>query len=106
MRIVELIDERRRGKRTDLAPIGAKSDRSSEDTASIIGITHRKVERTCTVLDYADEDTKQEILEGKKSIHKAYMETQERQILLISNHSATLTESAKINLFWFTLAER
>jgi hypothetical protein len=76
----ELVDRRRKsGERTDLAPIGARSDRSSEDTASIIGISHRKVERTRTVLDYADEDTKQEVLEGKKSIHKAYVETQERK---------------------------
>jgi hypothetical protein len=61
---VELVDERRRGKRTDLVPIGAKSNRSSEATASIIGISHRKVERTRTILDYADEDTKQGVNKG------------------------------------------
>jgi hypothetical protein len=79
MRIVKLVDERRRGKRTDLAPIDAKCGKSATEMADVMGISPRKVERTRTVLDYADEDTKQEVLEGKKSIHKAYVETQERR---------------------------
>jgi hypothetical protein len=80
MRIVELVDRRRKsGERTDLAPIGARCGKSATEMADVIGISPRKVERTRTVLDYADEDTKQEVLEGKKSIHKAYVETQERR---------------------------
>lgn len=63
------------------APSGAmpKKERSSEQTAAALGISARKVERTRTVLDHADEETKKEVLEGKKSLNKAYQETQTKR---------------------------
>jgi hypothetical protein len=79
LRIVELVDERRRRGRKEMGSIDPNFGRTAPKTASIIGISPKKVVRTRTVLDYADEDTKQEVLEGKKSIHKAYVETQERR---------------------------
>lgn len=53
--------------------------KSAETTASTLGISRAKVERTRTVLDHADDETKQEVLEGKKSINKAYQETQAKR---------------------------
>ncbi len=38
-----------------------------------------KVEKTCTTLDYADEETKESVLTGKNLIHKAYAEVQEKK---------------------------
>jgi len=40
--------------------------KSHEKTAEVIGISPRKVSRTRIVLDYANEQTKREVLDGKK----------------------------------------
>ena len=53
--------------------------KSSEETARIVGASPRKVEKARTVRQHADEETKGAVLDGKKSIHQAYVETQEKR---------------------------
>ncbi len=56
-------------------PIETKS--SAQQTADIVGTSQNKVKKARTVIDHADKQTKQEVESGKKSINKAYQETQE-----------------------------
>ena len=61
LKCIEVVDKRKRqGERTDLAPPDAKLEtgKSSEDTASLLGISPRKVERARTVIDHATPETK------------------------------------------------
>jgi hypothetical protein len=53
MRIVELIDERKKSDRKKLTSIEVNSGRTAPKIAEVIDISHAKVERTRTVLDYA-----------------------------------------------------
>jgi len=48
-------------------------------TAEIIGISPSTVQKTRTILDYADEETKRYVLDGTKSIHRAAQETQQKR---------------------------
>jgi len=52
---------------------------SAEKTAEAVGTSPDKVKRARVVLDHADEETKQEVLAGEKSIHEAYKETQKKR---------------------------
>ncbi|MBN1841675.1 MAG: hypothetical protein JW883_05260 [Deltaproteobacteria bacterium] len=80
LRCIKAVDERKpQGQRTDLASSDAKLGKSSEVTAKIVGTSPRKVEKARTLLDYGDEQTKQTVLDGKKSIHAAAKETQEKR---------------------------
>jgi ParB-like chromosome segregation protein Spo0J len=77
--LVEAVDKRKkRGERIDLASSDAKLSpgKSAQETAKIIGTSERKVEKVRTILDHAEPEIKKEVLEGKKSIHKAYTEIQ------------------------------
>ena len=38
-----------------------------------------KIEKTRTILDHADDEIKKDVIKGKKSIHKAYTETQQKR---------------------------
>ena len=58
------------------APDGA-IDKTSQETARVIGISPRKVERTRTILEHADEEMKEAVQAGEMSINKAYQVTQE-----------------------------
>ena len=79
-RCIEAVDKRKqKGERTDLASSGAMSGKSAGETAKIVGTSKTKVERARSVLDHADKRTKEEVLKGEKSIHKAYTETQEKR---------------------------
>ncbi len=85
LRCVEAVDERKpkggdhtteKGK----AKAKASSDaigKSAKKTAGIVGTSERKVEKARTILDHADDKTKQEVIDGKKSIHRASKETRE-----------------------------
>jgi len=80
LRYIEAVDKRKKsGERTDLASLEAKSGKSAKETAEIIGTSTTKVEKARTILDHADEKTKQEVSEGKKTIHKAAKETRHAQ---------------------------
>jgi len=48
-------------------------------TASVVGTSRAKTEKARTVLDKADESTRQEVLNGNMSINKAYQETREKE---------------------------
>lgn len=79
-RCLEALDRRKpRGRKNELAPYGANLGKSSEETAKLMGIPPRQVERTRTVLAHGGEETKQAVRSGEKSINKAYQETQERR---------------------------
>jgi len=45
--------------------------KSHEQTAKILGTGSRKISEARTVLDHADPKLREEIEQGKKSIHKA-----------------------------------
>ena len=53
----------------------AKKPRSSSQTAKIIGVSERKVERVRTIADRASAETKAAVLAGTKTINAAYNET-------------------------------
>ena len=53
--------------------------KSAKRTADTLGIGARKVEQVRTVIEHADEELKRAISTGKKSINKAYQETQSRR---------------------------
>lgn len=82
-RLVELMDKRKQIERDGKGKFTVTSidaaDKSAKGTAEIIGTSQAKVERTRTVLDHADKETKQAVLDGEKSIHKAYTETQKKR---------------------------
>ncbi len=79
LKCIEELDKRRSKianliqNRTE-APHGA-SGKSSSDTASLLGISERKVERARTVMDRASADVKAAVQSGKMSINAAYNQT-------------------------------
>jgi len=83
------------------APDGGIDSRSAsaKATAQTIGISPRKVERARTVLDNADPETREAVREGKKSINRAYQETQAKRketAQVIKNESAELNHRQRI----------
>jgi len=73
---IAVLDKRMQsGERTDLAPDGARSDKSAKATACLLGINHRKVERTRTVWDKASDEVKDAVRTGDISINAAYNKT-------------------------------
>ncbi|UCF85473.1 MAG: hypothetical protein JSV50_07520, partial [Desulfobacteraceae bacterium] len=52
---------------------------SAEETARLVGTSPTKVKKVRSVLDHADQETREQVLKGEKSIHKAYTETQEKR---------------------------
>lgn len=80
---LEALDKRKRAGRPaeKLAQPCAfvAAGKTSSETAKLLGISPRKVEQARTVLDHADEETKQAVLTGAKTINQAYIETQERR---------------------------
>lgn len=73
--ISELDKRKPKGQRNDLVPHGTKLGKSSNETASILGVSHRKVERARAVLDKAPDEIKDAVKSGKMSINKAYNKT-------------------------------
>jgi len=95
LRCIEALDNRQshggdRKSGNFKPPSGALKQKSAKQTADILGTSQRKVERTRTVLDHADEKTKQEVKSGRKSIYQAYTETQEKRKQQI-NDSTVIT---------------
>ena len=56
-----------------------KSEPTHIETASKLGIGSTKVQEARTVIDHGDDNLKQEIRDGRKTIHKAYEEVQEKR---------------------------
>lgn len=95
-------DRRSAGSIVSKAPTGAfdnQSAKSAEATARIIGASPRTVERTRTVLDHADDPTRQAVLDGQKSINQAYNETQERRKAETEQRRATFNRTND-NIKW------
>jgi ParB family chromosome partitioning protein len=62
-----------------LASGEASFGKSAQETAKIVGTSRAKVEKMRTIENYADEQTKQAVDEGKKSINRAYNETRQKK---------------------------
>jgi hypothetical protein len=83
LKCIAAMDKRKQqGARTDLASPDAKSGKSSEETAAIVGTSSRKVEKARTVLAKADEQAKQEVLTGIKTINAAYNQIKEASLVV------------------------
>ncbi len=80
MRVVEIIDERRKkGRPGKIASNEANLGKSSQITAQKIGTSPTKVEKVRTILGHADEKTKQAVKSGKMTIQTGYRKTQEKR---------------------------
>jgi hypothetical protein len=78
--VVERLDERKKsGRPTKLASTDANFGKSSQLTAQKIGTSPRKVEKVRTILDHADEKTKQAVKSGQMSIQEGYRKIQEKR---------------------------
>lgn len=64
-----------RAKQLNSLPSGTGPERTSKATAGLLGISHRKVERTRAVLDKAPDEIKDAVKSGKMTINKAYEKT-------------------------------
>jgi len=77
---IEAVDKLKgKGERTDLASLDARSGKSAQETAEIVGTSERKVEKYRTVMTHADDETKAAVKSGEKSINRAYTETQQKR---------------------------
>lgn len=76
--VVEL--DKRRDKMANLkqnhteAPCGA-SGKSAQETAELLGVNHRKVERIRTVMDNAPDEIKRMVKTGRMTVNSAYNRT-------------------------------
>lgn len=55
------------------------NESTAETTARLVGTSASKVKKIRTIMDHAGEETKTAVKAGKKSIHGAYIETQEKR---------------------------
>ena len=77
---IEALDQlKRKGQRTDLAQPCAKSGKSAAETAKVAGVSTWQVEKIRSIEKHADDETKEAVKSGKKSINKAYKETQAKR---------------------------
>ncbi|MDD5698774.1 MAG: hypothetical protein PHH77_09185 [Victivallaceae bacterium] len=77
--IVELDKRRSAGRpkqdENKFAPCGANYTRSSQETAELLGINHRKVERIRAVMDNAPDKIKRMVKTGRMTLNSAYNRT-------------------------------
>jgi len=97
IRCIEALDRRRQrgGDRKSInyqakskppnGGIDSGKSASAKETAKLVGVSPRKVERARTVLAQADEATKAAVKEGKISIHRAYEATRAKTASPASN---------------------
>lgn len=84
IRCVEALDKRKHwggDRKTEKIKASGDALKSATDTAKTIGTSQSTVERARTIIDHADDETKKDVKDGKKSIHQAYTETQEKRRL-------------------------
>lgn len=85
LRMVELIDQRKKAFRGNQHTSGKASSeaqapgKSAAETAGKIGTSRAKVEKARVVIARADEQTKQAVLSGQKSINAAAKEAKEKK---------------------------
>jgi hypothetical protein len=86
---IEILDQRKprggdrrseavQSKRQD-CPIENGGCSSAQETGDLLGISERKVKQARTVMDHADESTKEAVKQGDLSINQAYQKTQEKR---------------------------
>ena len=77
--VVELDKRMRPGQRNDLAvnlaPDGARLGKSATETANLLGVSTRKVERIRSVMDNADDEIKRMVKTGRMTVNSAYNRT-------------------------------
>ncbi len=77
--VVELDKRKQAGRpkldENKLAPHGANYGKSAQETAELLGINHRKVERIRTVMDNADDEVKRMVKTGRMTVNSAYNRT-------------------------------
>ncbi|MDD5698886.1 MAG: ParB/RepB/Spo0J family partition protein [Victivallaceae bacterium] len=77
--VVELDKKMRPGQRNDLvvnlAPDGARLGKSAEETANLLGVSTRKVERIRAVMDNAPDKIKRMVKTGRMTLNSAYNRT-------------------------------
>jgi ParB family chromosome partitioning protein len=77
--VVELDKRKQAGRpkqdENKFAPHGANYPRSSQETAELLGINHRKVERIRTVMDNAPDEIKRMVKTGRMTVNSAYNRT-------------------------------
>ncbi len=75
---IAALDERKiagRPSKEKLAPDGANFGKSATETANLLGVNFRKVERARTVLDNAPDEIREAVKSGQMSINSAYNNT-------------------------------
>lgn len=87
-------------------PNGTGSGRSSKETAEILGISSRKVERTRAVLDKAPEEVKNAVKSGEMSINAAYNKTVKPQKGTSKSLELAAGEIEKIDKVFEIIKER
>ncbi len=78
LQCIAALDERKiagRPSKEKLAPDGANFGKSATETANLLGVNFRKVERARTVLDNAPDEIREAAKSGQMSINKAYNKT-------------------------------
>jgi ParB family chromosome partitioning protein len=77
--VVELDKKMPSGQRNDLAanlaPCGARLGKSASETANLLGVSTRKVERIRTVMDRAPDDIREMVRTGRMTVNSAYNRT-------------------------------
>lgn len=74
--VMEIDRRKKQGERSDLTSTDAKSGRSSQHTAEVVGTSSSKVEKIRTVVEHAAPEVKADMLAGTKTVNAAYVETQ------------------------------
>ena len=73
--IAELDQRKREGRPSKTTPSGIVSGTSSKQTADLLGVSQRKIERLRAVQDHASDEIKDAITSGEMSVNRAYNET-------------------------------
>lgn len=85
IRCIEAVDKRsswggdRKSADTKIKSSSEPLISSAKATAETVGTSETKVKKARILIDHADEGTKQVVLDGKKSIHAAAKETQQKR---------------------------
>jgi ParB family chromosome partitioning protein len=87
LKCIQLVDNRKprggdrksEGAKSKAQHCANDSGKSAKETAKIVGVKQRQVEKVRTILDHADNKTKKDIEAGKKSVNKAYNEIQQKR---------------------------
>jgi ParB family chromosome partitioning protein len=85
LRCIEAVDQLkprggdRKSEKSKTSSDAIDSGKSAAKTAKIVGTSQSKVEKARSVLRHADEETQNDIRSGKKSIHRACQETQNKR---------------------------